>query len=72
MVQVTNVKLKKTFYIITISTCYRQSTAIQQVWFMVRKNNKAEKTQIALVIIGIITVVLIVQAASIRMKYSFI
>lgn len=36
------------------------------------KNNKAEKTQIAIVIIMIITVVLIMQAASIRMKYSFI
>lgn len=36
------------------------------------KNNKAEKTQIAIVIIIIITVVLIMQAASIRMKYGFI
>lgn len=36
------------------------------------ENNKAEKTQIAIVIIIIITVVLIMQAASIRMKYSFI
>lgn len=34
--------------------------------------NKAEKTQIAFVIIIIITVVLIMQAASIRMKYAFI
>lgn len=36
------------------------------------KNNKAEKTQIAIVIIIIITLVLIMQAASITMKYSFI
>ena len=37
-----------------------------------KKSTKAEKTQIAIVIIIIITVVLIMQAASIRMKYSFI
>lgn len=37
-----------------------------------KKNNKAEKTQIGIVIIIIITAVLIMQAASIRMKYSFI
>lgn len=36
------------------------------------KNNKDEKTQIAIVIIIIITAVLIMRAASIRMKYSFI
>lgn len=34
--------------------------------------HKAEKTQIAFVIIIIITVVLIMRAASIRMKYAFI